>query len=258
VKFSDFWESIVANHSRQYHTGAILPYLPDPDPLQPEDSSAIVTSWRASELPAYTYDYPPTFDWNLHAQPLHNKTRWLPLPPSEQQSDNRFPATSRTLVPTPAWNASWSDPRAGWTMLTYAPEIESWSMAAQLHYSFLDHLQDQDTVLQKYNFLRNGQLWNHQWERYSVNFMAIRAGKMARQRIFINDEVMITMGTSKDHEEPFLIDTGALVSHFAFGTQHELLRTDVLERYLAFANEMVCPPEKGHEMITSNMTRTIH
>ena len=65
-------------------------------------------------------------------------------------------------------------------------------------------------------------------------------------------------GVSKEHEEPFLIDTGALVSHFAFGTQHKLLGTDVLERYLGYANEMVCGKSRQKEMLRSNMTRTAH
>jgi len=65
-------------------------------------------------------------------------------------------------------------------------------------------------------------------------------------------------GVSKEHEEPFLIDTGALVSHFAFGTQHKLLQTDVLERYLGYANEMVCGRDRQKVMLRSNMTRTAH
>jgi len=70
--------------------------------------------------------------------------------------------------------------------------------------------------------------------------------------------VTIFQGVSKEHEEPFLIDTGALVSHFAFGTQHKLLRTDVLERYLGYANEMVCERSRQKVMLRSNMTRTAH
>jgi hypothetical protein len=141
---------------------------------------------------------------------------------------------------------------------TYAPEIESWAMATQLHYSLLTHLESPSTLLSKYTFLTSTHLWNQQYERYSVNFMAIRAGRMARQPLFVNDEVGITMAVSKEHQEPFLIDTGALVSHFAFGTQHKVLGTDVLERYLAYANEMVCGRSRQKTMVRSNMTRTAH
>jgi len=73
-------------------------------------------------------------------------------------------------------------------------------MAAQLHYSLLSHLETPSTLLSKYAFLPPTQLWNQQYERYSVNFMAIRAGKMARQQLFVNDEVMITMVSQSQHE----------------------------------------------------------
>jgi len=242
--------------ARQYHTGLLLPYLPDPEAL---DATSL-ESWRASELPYYDGEYPVLFNWSLHASPHHDKTRWLPLPPTEQQSDPDFPASSRYLTATPAWNTTWPSPRGGWTMMTYAPEIALWAMAAQIHYSFLAHLEEdalKSNLLSKYSFMPN-HIWNQQYERYSVNFMALRAGKMARQRLFVNDEIGITMGANKEHEEPFLIDIGAVVSHFSFGSQHELLQTDLLERYLGYANEMVCGANNQKGMITSNMTRTIH
>ena len=86
-----------------------------------------------------------------------------------------------------------SSPLTPLPRFTYAPEIESWAMASQLHYSLLSHLESPSTLLSKYAFLTSTNLWNQQYERYSVNFMAIRAGKMARQQLFVNDEVMITM-----------------------------------------------------------------
>ncbi len=38
-----------------------------------------------------------------------------------------------------------------------------------------------------------------------------------------------------------LIHTQALASHYAFRTQEALDSTDVLSRYRAYANEVVCP-----------------
>jgi len=75
-------------------------------------------------------------------------------------------------------------------------------MATQIHYSFLRHLESPSTILSKYAFLPGSRLWNQQYERYSVNFMAIRAGKMARQQLFVNDEVMITM-VNRTSREPW-------------------------------------------------------
>ena len=38
-----------------------------------------------------------------------------------------------------------------------------------------------------------------------------------------------------------LIDTHAIVAHFSFGVQfNEMAETDILDRYRAYANEMVC------------------
>ena len=37
-----------------------------------------------------------------------------------------------------------------------------------------------------------------------------------------------------------LVDTRAVIGHFSFGATPELETTDVLNRYMAYANEMVC------------------
>jgi len=57
-----------------------------------------------------------------------------------------------------------------------------------------------------------------------------------------NDEVAITMMLPEQSGEPFYVDAGALVSHFSFGSQRDLGATDILGRYLSFANERVCQP----------------
>ena len=36
------------------------------------------------------------------------------------------------------------------------------------------------------------------------------------------------------------MDTHAIIGHFAFGATPELEATDLLDRYLSYANEMVC------------------
>lgn len=37
-----------------------------------------------------------------------------------------------------------------------------------------------------------------------------------------------------------LVNTHAIAAHFSFRTQHEVYDTDLLDRYRAYANEMVC------------------
>ena len=37
-----------------------------------------------------------------------------------------------------------------------------------------------------------------------------------------------------------LVQTRALAAHFSFAVQHEMYDTDLLSRYRAYANEMIC------------------
>lgn len=209
----------------QYHTNTLLPYLPE-DASLPVDTTP---SWRASKLPQHDLDdVPDRFDWNVNARPHHEMQRWLPLP-----------RTSANLWKTPAINSSWPRPRGGATMFQYAIEIDCWQMAAQVHYSFLEHLENGE--VDRYFTIgdREG-LWNQQYERYSINFMAIRAGKVSKTTMAYNDEVAISMMLPEGAMEPFLVDSHALIGHYSFSTQREILKTDILPRYLDYANENVC------------------
>lgn len=38
-----------------------------------------------------------------------------------------------------------------------------------------------------------------------------------------------------------LVETTSVVSHFSFGPQKNLIKTDILARYHNYANEMICP-----------------
>ena len=40
-----------------------------------------------------------------------------------------------------------------------------------------------------------------------------------------------------------LVQTHALAAHFSFAVQHEMYDTDLLSRYRAYANEMICTPK---------------
>lgn len=145
-------------------------------------------------------------------------------------------------------------------MFAYADEIESWQMGVQTHYSFLEHLENNE--LYRYH-LTDGSgdgIWDMQFERYSLNFMAVKAGRIAEKKLWMNDEVEITMGFTHEAKMPWLVDTRAIVSHFSFGSQHEVLKTDVLARYLGYANEMVCGTKRGggrlRGWVESSMVRT--
>lgn len=49
-----------------------------------------------------------------------------------------------------------------------------------------------------------------------------------------------------------LVQTHALAAHFSFGAQPEMYDTDLLSRYRAYANEMVCTAE--NQIPTANLT----
>ena len=140
-------------------------------------------------------------------------------------------------------------------MWRYADEIFNWRMAAQAHYSFLENMERGEL----WRYWRIGGpdgVWDQQYERYSINFVALKAGRVANKPMGNMDEVMLTMGLPKLTHETSLIDTRALVSHYSFDSQHELLHTDLLARYLDYANEMVCARDNQKVMHTSSMVRT--
>lgn len=143
-----------------YHTQAVYPYLPEPAPGATRNRSA--ESWRASELPAYTgavpdrYDFGPCERWDKCALgevggPTYDGHRWLPLPND-----------SANLMRTPMAQAEYSPWGKGWT---------SWAIGAQQHYSFLANLEQGS--LHKYWFGEETGLWNMQYGRYNLNFLAM-------------------------------------------------------------------------------------
>lgn len=228
-------------HFWQYHSGALLPYLPEPgtDPVLPP------STWRASDLPRYTDEAPAQFKWAENKKPRSEKTRWLPL-------EN----TPANLLKTPAVNATWPNPKGGGTMFRYDDGyIDSWAMSAQVHYSLLDHL-ERENVEEVYAMAPEGRLWDQHYERYSINFVAVRAGEVANRNMWPQDEIAISMRIGKKLDKKFLIDTRALAAHYSFGTQHLLLKTDLLDRYLMYSNERVCGVDNQKEMIVSSMQRT--
>lgn len=224
----------------QYHTGAILPYLPDDAP------ASLPTTWRTSDLPFHPDTHRDHFDWKANQDPSHNMTRWLPLP-----------NTPLNMLKTPAANATWPNPHGGNTYFRYDwGYIDSWASAAQTHYSFLHHLEHAPDVQQVYSLGPN--LWDQHYERYSINFLAVRAGDIGNRTLGPTDEIAISMRIGRQDDKRFLVDTQALVSHFEFHPQGKLLQTDLLARYVMYANEMVCEMENQKEYFLSRVHRSAY
>ena len=169
-------------HWLHYHTGAILPYVPEAQaPNPPPQAKDGKHPWRASELPLAE---PPAADeWQFPERPgdgfkvgqpggpAYKGQRWLPLA-----------NTPANLYKTPIKHATYDPYGLGWT---------EWTIAAQQHYSFLDHLEKGD--LSPYWAGGKDGLWNMQYERYNLNFLAIWGSSVAMTLPGGDDEQWLTV-----------------------------------------------------------------
>lgn len=213
-------------HWLHYHTEAVLPYLPETsNASRPE-----LTSWRASDLPRYegqpnsTWEFPNKpesgpFQVGMPGGPPSEGHRWLPM---ERTSEN--------LMLTPiASGKDYSPWGKGWT---------EWTLGAQQHYSLLDNMEKED--FGKYWAGNQDGIWNMQYTRYNLNFLAIWGSSVKMMGVAADDEDALTVTIPKALKRPCIVDTHSIVGHFSFGTQPELEKTDLLERYRLYANERVC------------------
>ena len=154
-----------------YHLGAIRAYLPElsPPSTDTEDAHETAETWRASELPSW--HGPEDFTFPLvdkgdgmfgglktgdPGAPPFDGHRWLPLKNSTTE-----------IYRTPIAKVEYAPWGTGWT---------SWAIAAQQHYSFLEHLEKGMTKL--YHFgsgkdaIEEG-IWDASYTRLNINFLAI-------------------------------------------------------------------------------------
>ncbi|MCJ1400215.1 hypothetical protein MMC11_003419 [Xylographa trunciseda] len=210
-------------------TGAVLPYLPEPS--LPHNHTFQDPTWRPSSLPSYSLPVDSSYDFGdleddhpvpsvgkPGAPPYHNH-RWLPLPPSPQN-----------LEKTPIARSAYDAFGLAWT---------SWAIAAQQHYSLLSRIET--NTIHKYHFGDSEGMWDMQYDRYNLNFVAIWGHDVRANLPIKEDEQELTSDIPKRLSRPLLVDTRAVVSHFSFGPQKEGMReTDLLGRYEALAEETVC------------------
>lgn len=153
-----------------YHVGAIHAYLPETERPAPDISGISFgpKAWRASKLPLWNGTGEMGFEFGEKPDdgstipegqvgaPPYKGHRWLPLPEDE-----------RNLYNTPIAKSAY-DP--------YGPDWTSWAIPAQVHYSLLQNLENNQ--LSKYYYgpgldpEREG-IWNMQYDRMNINFMAI-------------------------------------------------------------------------------------
>ena len=142
-----------------YHQDAVLPYLPEQVKRPRNDTP----SWRASKLP--TWQDAALFDRRQKMDPPFEGHRWLPLPPGY------------TLDGTPITTTAYDPYGTGWW---------NWPVAAQMHYSFLDHLERNN--LKVYDF----GTWDYHYGRLSINMLA-----------FWGDDIVDNYPFSPDYDDEY-------------------------------------------------------
>jgi hypothetical protein len=184
-------------------------------------------SWRASELPSYegTPEGPPDFNKDGSTPAPYEGHRWLPLrlPADENYDINNSPVSTLTYD-------------------AFGPSLKNWAAAAQIHYSFLEHVEQGD--LWRYKF----DTWDYAYKRLSINFLALRGRDIMDVFPFEgDDEHYLTVARPSQLKRHVIVDGTGMVVHFSFGDQYRahdgkgVTWTDLLKRYRSYAEEMICP-----------------
>ncbi|KAI1763708.1 hypothetical protein GGR53DRAFT_520831 [Hypoxylon sp. FL1150] len=234
----------------QYHYGAIHPFLPDPST---RPTFHATESWRVSDKKRYPSDE-LVEDYNIYdlVAPYRGHP-WLLI------SDDHY-----DLLKTPMGKY---DQNRGSDPIAFGAAWKSWGIGAQQQYSLLYNLEQ--NKMQRYFFGRhirypdsssapnasaivrgdpNGpggeQTYDTGFNRYNLNFCAVWGSDIRDQLpIADDDEQDITSDIPRRIGRPFLIDTRSVVAHFSFFTQQDGIgKSDLLDRWRAYANEAVCTP----------------
>ncbi|MCJ1427508.1 hypothetical protein MMC29_005411 [Sticta canariensis] len=214
-----------------YHLGAVHAYLPE---TKAPDGTPEPDVWRASLLPTWEGDnisFPLGTSTNGAGfvenddpgAPPFKGHRWLPLRDKKNG-----------LMRTPISQTEFDAYGAGW---------KSWAIAAQQHYSLLQNIEDGE--MDRYHFGTSTDDYESIYtmgdSRMNINFLCIWGDDVLDNFPFPNvDEPALSWDLPQKLQRPLLINTKSSVAHFTFMTQHDLFATDLLDRYRAYANEMVC------------------
>ncbi|KAI0186056.1 hypothetical protein EV127DRAFT_411566 [Xylaria flabelliformis] len=253
---------------KHYSVGAIHPFLPDPNSKPSQRAGQL---WRPSDfktIPKETVQKvygdvkldqvtEEIINNHVYAKPSYEGHPWLLL-------DN----VENSLLKTPmGFNKLTADAVGG----PYGAAWKSWMISAQQQYSLLRNLElnemwryhfgsqieypqgvnsSADAAALKFfdpNHLGPGaeQIYDTHYSRYNLNFVALWGHDIKKALpIADDDEQDLTVTKPERFQRPFVIDTRAVVGHLSFYPQHEGIRhTDLLDRWRALANEMVCTPE---------------
>ena len=214
-----------------HHLGVVRPYRPEArPPARPQKlMNSSVFNWRASNLPPWGVSneaqdgldsqIPSDYGVALDFSPPFKGHRWLPY------------SSTSSSIPTAVTQEVLSRNGGGkWP----------WTLGAQHHYSFLEHLENGD--LERYKF----SLWEYQHERIGMSFVCVwGADIVATRPLPGGKENDIARFVSVDVPQKLgrggVVDGRALAVRFAHPEQEDGLEsTDLLDRYKGLADEQVC------------------
>ncbi|KAI9933402.1 hypothetical protein MW887_007875 [Aspergillus wentii] len=207
--------ALVGLHS---HPGVTLPYLPELHRVPQTAASHFQTGndWRASNLPPW--DGPADFKVQKSFSPPFEGHRWLP---SSDTEANQAPISASVYTKD-------------------GPGMSHWTVSAQQHYSFLHHLESGD--LRRYKF----PMWVDPVGSASPNFMCFwgidkNDVRTAIQNNSSKGHDLRAMQETNQKTRHVIIDGKGLVSRYSTSSgTGGLDSTDLLQRYQAYAQEMVC------------------
>lgn len=202
-----------------YHFGALHPYLPEYEQRLPTVPSTR-PSWRPSQNPLW--EGPEDFVSSLDNITGVEERRWLRL-----KDDTALNQTPVAVIKYEEWGE------------TYA----SWKIATQVHYSFLENLENDQLHLYKFNHT-----WDLHGGRQRINFIALSGDDIVRHLSGdwpdgLVDEDMLLFHLPPLLGRSILVEGSALAAHFSFQHQKEISSGDLLDRYHSYAEENVCVPK---------------
>ncbi|KAL6854753.1 hypothetical protein ACO1O0_005878 [Amphichorda felina] len=123
----------------------------------------------------------------------------------------------------------------------YGPGWRRWQIAAQQHYSFLEHLENNELWRYKFN------IWDFKTKRMGIQLVAMMGKDInAAKPIPKDDEFHFGITMPRKLSRLAVADGRGVAAHYSFRTQLTseiyggLRSTDILDRYRAFARESIC------------------
>jgi hypothetical protein len=214
-----------------HHLGVVRSYRPEArPPTRPQKATNFTRfDWRASTLPPWASLHlaaddqqiiaPSDYGVAIDFQPPFKGHRWLPY----SSPSNTIPTAVTQDVLACNGGGMWS-----------------WTLGAQYHYSFLEHLENDS--LDRYKV----PLWEFQYEKVGMSFVCIWGTDIVATRpLPAGSEIEVARFLSVDIPQRTgrgaVVDGKALVVRFAHQEQRNGLEsTDLLDRYKGYAEENVC------------------